>query len=78
MNCTSNCFCTKPYSPESGSQKLLAVYRPQNNAPGKEIWPQGRSDIGNWGVFWGQRQIVLQKRHQIVREVLESVYHPIR
>ena len=60
-----------PYSPE-----LLAVYRPQKNAPGKEIWLQWRSDIRKWGVFWGQRQIVQQKRHWIVREALESVYHP--
>ena len=60
----------------SGSQWLLAVCRPQKNAPGKEIWLQWRSDIGNWGIFWGQRQIILQKRHQIVREELESVYHP--
>ena len=35
----------------SGPQWLLAVCRPQKNAPGKEIWLQWRSDIGNWGVF---------------------------
>ena len=52
--------------------------RPQKNAPGKEIWLQWRRDIGNWYVFWDQRQIVLQKRHQIVREALELVYHPRR
>ena len=52
------------------------VCRPQKNAPGKEIWLQWRSDTGKWDVFWDQRQIVLQKRHQIVREALESVYHP--
>ena len=59
-----------------GSQWPLAVCRLQKNAPGKEIWLQWRSDIGNWGIFWGQRQIILQKRHQIVWEALESVYHP--
>ena len=62
----------------SGLQWLLAVCRPQKNAPGKEIWLQWRSDIGNWGVFWGKRQIVLQKRYWIVKEALESVYHPGR
>ena len=62
----------------SGSQQQLAVCRPQKNAPGKEIWLQWRSEIGSWGIFWGQRQIVLQKRYRIVKEVLESVYHPRR
>ena len=33
MNCTSNCFLFS----RSGPQWLLAVYRPQKNAPGKEI-----------------------------------------
>ena len=45
----------------SGLQQLLAVCRLQKNTPGKEIWFQWRSDIGNWGIFWGQRQIILQK-----------------
>ena len=63
---------------KSGSQQLLAVWRPQKNALGKEFWLQWRSDIRHWGVFWGQRQIILQKRHRIVREMLESVYHPRR
>ena len=62
----------------SSSQRLLVVCGPQKNAPGKEIWLQWRSDIGNWSILWGQWQIVLQKRHGIVREVLESVYHPRR
>ena len=62
----------------SSPQQLPAVCRPQKNAPEKKMWLQWRSDIGNWGVFWGQRQIVLQKSHQIVREALESVYHPRR
>ena len=42
-------------------QWLLAVFRPQKNAPGKEIWLQWRSEFGNRDVFWGQRQIVLKK-----------------
>ena len=46
----------------SSPQELLAVCRPQKNAPGKEIWFQWRSDIRNWGRFWGQRQIVQQKK----------------
>ena len=62
----------------SGPQRLLVVWRPQKNGPGKEIWLQWRSDIGNWGVFWGQRQIVQQKRHRIAKEALESVYPPRR
>ena len=47
---------------KSGPQQLLTVCRPQKNAPWKEIWLQWRSDIGNWGVFWGKRQIALQKK----------------
>ena len=62
----------------SDPQRLLAVYRPLKNAPGKEIWLQWRSDIGNWGIFWGLRQILLQKSHWIIREALESVYHSRR
>ena len=65
-------------SSRSGPQWLLAVCRPRKNALGKEIWLQWRSDIGNWGVFWSQRQIILQKKHWIVRKVLEQVYHPRR
>ena len=33
---------------KSGHQWLLAVCRPQKNAPGKEIWVQWRSDIRNF------------------------------
>ena len=62
----------------SGLQQLLAVCRSQKNALGNEIWLQWRNDIWNWGVFWGQRQIVVQKRYHTVREVLESVYDPRR
>ena len=43
----------------SSPHRLLAVCRPQKNAPGKEIWLQWRIYIGNCGIFWGQRQIVL-------------------
>ena len=46
----------------SGPQWVLAVCRPRKNAPGKEIWLQWRRDIGNQGRFWGQRQIVWQKK----------------
>ena len=60
-----------PYSPDLPPRDYPTVCRPQKNAPGKKIWLQWRSDIGNWGVFWGQRQIVLQ--NWIVREALE--YH---
>ena len=62
----------------SGSQWLLAVCRPQKNVSGKEIWLHWRNHIGNWGIFWGQRHIILQKRHWIVRETWESVYYPRR
>ena len=64
-----------PLFSRSYPQQLLAVFRPQKNAPGKEIRLQWRSDIINRGIFWGQRQIILQKRHRILREALESVYH---
>ena len=52
----------------SGPQQLLAVCRPQKNVPGKEIWLQWRSDIGNWGIFWGQKQIVLQKGIELLEK----------
>ena len=39
----------------SGPQQVLVVCRPWTNAPGKDIWLQWRSDIWNWGIFWGQR-----------------------
>ena len=61
MNCSSNCFHTKLIL-QIWPQWLIAVCRPQKNAPEKEIWLPWRSDIRNWGVFWGQRQIILQKK----------------
>ena len=67
-----------PLFSRSGPQQLLAVCRSQKNATGKEIWLLQRSDIITWGVFWGQREIFQVKRQQIVREALESVYHPKR
>ena len=64
-----------PYSPDLAPSDYWLFADLKKIAPGKEIWLQWRSDIGNWGIFWGQRQTVLQKRHQIVREALELVYH---
>ena len=52
--------------------------RPQNKATGKEDLAPMKTWIGTWGVFWGQRQIVLQKGHRIVREALESLYNSRR
>ena len=69
-------LCNRPI-PQIELQ-ATTVCRAQKNAPGKEIWLWWRSDIGNWGIFWGQRQIVQQKRHRIVKEALESMYHPRR
>ena len=40
-------------------QRLLALCRPEKNAPGKEIWLQWRSDCRNWDLFWEQRRIIL-------------------
>ena len=62
----------------SGSQRLLPARRPKSNAPGKEIWLEWRSDCRNWSLFWGQRQIVPQKRHRNIREALEWMYHSWR
>ena len=53
-----------PYSPDLAPHAL-----------GKEIWLQWWSDCRNWSLFWEQRQIILQKRHQKVREVLEWMYY---
>ena len=44
----------------------------------KRFGSNWRSYIRNQGNFWDQRQVVLQKRHQIVKEALESVNHPSR
>lgn len=55
----------------SRSQQLLPVCRPEKNAPKEDIWLKWRSDCRNWSLFWGQRQIILQKRHCNVREASE-------
>ena len=52
----------------SSPKQLLSVCRPRKNDPGKEIWLQWRSDIGNQGVFCGQRQIVLQKGIELLEK----------
>ena len=46
MNCTLNCFHNHPIL-EIWPLQLLAVCRPQKNAPGKENWLQWRSDKEN-------------------------------
>ena len=56
-------------------QRLQAVCRPQKNTPEKEIWLQWRSDIRNWGVFWGQRQIVLQKGIELLEKHCNQYHH---
>ena len=63
---------------KSGVQRLLTLCWPEKNAPGKEIWLQWRSDCWNGGLFWEERQIILQKRHRKVREALEWTYHDWR
>ena len=63
-----------PHSPDVAPQRLLALCWPEKNAPGKEIWLQWRSDYRNWGLFWEQRRIILQKRHRKVREAFEWMY----
>ena len=78
INCTSNCFRTHPilqiWPPATTGclQTSKECSKERDLAAMKKWYLQWRSDI------WGQRQIILQKRHQIVREVLESVYHPKR
>ena len=78
MNCTSNCFCTHPilqiWPPVTTGclQTSKECSRKRDLASMKKwywIWFPWRSDIRD------QRQIVLQKKHQIVREVLKSVYY---
>ena len=75
INCTLNCFCTHPifqmWPPATTGclQTSKECSRERNLAPMK-------NDIGNWGVFWSQKQIVLTKKHRIVREALESVLLP--
>ena len=62
----------------SSPQRLLAVCKPQNNAPWENTWLQWRTDIRTWRVFWGQKQIVQQKLHRIIKEALESLHDPWR
>ena len=61
----------------SGPQQLLAVCRPQKNAPKKDLAPMKK---------WYQKlrhilrpkTFVLQKSHPIIREAMESVNYPRR
>ena len=62
----------------SSSQRILTVCRPKKNGPGKEIGLQWSNDSRNCSIVWGQRKIVLQKRHRNVREALEWMYHSWR
>ena len=62
----------------SGPWWLVAHCWPEKNAPRKEIWLQCRSDCRNWGLFWEQRRIILQKRHRKVREAMEWMYYAWR
>ena len=62
----------------SGPPQLLAPCWPDQNAPVKEIWLQWRRDCRNWGLLWGHRRIILEKRHRKVREALEWMYYAWR
>ena len=68
MNCTLNCFHTDPILQIWSPATTGCLQNSKNNASGKEIWLQWRSDIGNWGVFWGQSQIVLQKGIELLEK----------
>ena len=70
-------FPHPPYSPDLASSNYW-LFADLKRMPRKEILLQWKIDIGKWGIFWAQRQIVPQKMHRIVREALESVYPPIR
>ena len=58
--------------------RLLALCSPKKNTPGKEILLQWWSGCRNWGLFWEERRIILQKRHRKVREALEWMYYAWR
>ena len=47
----------------SGPQQQLAVCKTSKECSRNEIWLQWKSDIWNWSIFSGQRQIILQKRY---------------
>ena len=64
----------RPYSLDLAPKRLLTLCWAEKNAPGKEIWLQWRSDYRNWGLFWEQRRIILQKKHWKVTEALEWMY----
>ena len=65
-----------PYSPD------LAPRDHQLFADLKRMLQEKRfgsnEEVISGGVFWGQKQIILQIRHWIVRETLESMYHARR
>ena len=67
-----------PYSPNLTPSNYWLFAKLKRIFQGKRFDTQWRRDLGNWGIFRGQKQIVQQKRHRIVREALESVYHPRR
>ena len=64
-------LCREFYSPSgqgglfsrSGPQQLLAVCKTSKTCSRNKIWLQWKSDIWNWSIFSGQRQIILQKRY---------------
>ena len=72
MNCTSNCLCTHPVL-----QVWHPVCRPQKNAPEKDLAPMKKWYRKLRCIYFEAKDIVLQKSI-IVREALESVYHPRR
>ena len=43
-----------PYSPYLAPTNYWLFADLKRKKKGKEIWLQWRSDIRNWGVFWGQ------------------------
>ena len=63
-----------PYSSYLVPSDYKALWWPEKNAPGIVICLQCRSDCRNWGPFWEQRRIILQKRHRKVREALKWMY----
>ena len=58
MNCTSNCFCTHPNLQIWPSATTGCLQTSKEWSRERDL-ASVRSDIRNWSVFWGQRQIIL-------------------
>ena len=56
------------YSPDLAPSDYWLFADLKIRLQGKRFWRQWRWNIGNWGVFWGQKQIVQQKGIELLEK----------